>query len=347
MGPQILTIPAQNTTKGAGLAKLLDPIASELGRVEEVLAQQVQGFDPRVSQYVQYVLGGTGKRLRPSLALLAGGATGRVDDAHIALGVIVELIHVATLIHDDVLDESQLRHGLATSNAHWGNEISVLLGDCLFAHALRLAASYPTTNVCRLVSEATNTVCSGEILQTQRRFDLDLTVNQYLDIINMKTGALFAVSCELGALLNGASPPVVKSLREYGANLGIAYQIYDDCVDIFGQEHQAGKSLGTDMKNGKLTLPFILLLEHVRPETRADLGKMIFRHDPHEHRELLGIVMSNGVIAESLATIDKYIVRAEESLSSLPPTIFGDTLSTLSRYLSEQSRALMKELVVT
>ena len=238
---------------GKNLAELLEPIAAELPRVEEALAGQVRGFDHRLGEYVQYILGGTGKRLRPSLALLAGGATGRVTDEHITLAVIVELIHVATLVHDDVLDEADLRHRLPTSNSRWGNEISVLLGDCLFAHALRLAASYPTTEVCRKVSEATNTVCSGEILQIQRRFDLDLTLDQYLGIIHMKTGALFAASCELGALLNAAPAAAVKSMHEFGINLGIAYQIYDDCLDIFGQERQAGKSLGTDMKKGKLT----------------------------------------------------------------------------------------------
>ena len=189
---------------GRNLAELLEPIASELPRVEKALACQVQGFDHRLGEYVQYVLGGTGKRLRPSLALLAGGATGRLAEEHITLAVIVELIHVATLVHDDVLDDAVIRHRLPTSNSRWGNEISVLLGDCLFAHALRLAAGYPSTEVCRKVSEATNTVCSGEILQTQRRFNLDLTLDQYLNIINMKTGALFAVSCELGAILNDA-----------------------------------------------------------------------------------------------------------------------------------------------
>src|ERR1041384_625507 len=133
--------------KVPSLQKLLEPIAAELHRVEAALGEQVQGFDAGVGDYVQYVLGGVGKRLRPTLALLTGGATGGIDEGHIALGVIVELIHVATLVHDDVLDEALLRHGLPTSNSRWGNEISVLLGDCLFAHALRLAASYPTTAV--------------------------------------------------------------------------------------------------------------------------------------------------------------------------------------------------------
>src|SRR5580698_1492900 len=286
---------------GGNLLELLEPIAAELPRVEVALANQVGGFDPRLGEKLQYILGGTGKRLRPSLALLAGGTTGGITENHITLAVIVELIHVATLVHDDVLDEAELRHRLPTSNSRWGNEISVLLGDCLFAHALRLAASYPTTEVCRRVSEATNTVCSGEIVQTQRRFDLDLTVEQYLNIINMKTGALFAVSCELGAVLNGAPPAVVKSMYEFGTNLGIAYQIYDDCLDIFGQECLAGKSLGTDMKKGKLTLPFLLLLQHVSSENRGELGAMILRNDQQEQQDLLRLVLGNGVVGESLA----------------------------------------------
>lgn len=329
--------------ESANLLKLLDPIGAELIRVEEALASQVRGFEPGVNDYIQYVLGGIGKRLRPALALLAGGATGGIDEGHITLGVIVELIHVATLVHDDVLDEAQLRHGLPTSNSRWGNEISVLLGDCLFAHSLRLAAAYPTTTVCRRVSEATNIVCSGEILQTRRRFDMDLTLAQYLDIINMKTGALFAVSCELGALLNAAPPEVVKGYTDFGSNLGIAYQIYDDCVDIFGQERQAGKSLGTDMKKGKLTLPFLLLLQHTDVANRRELGEMIFRDEPGERSRLIRLVMGNGVVSESLLTIDSYISRAEANLASLPVNAYSKTLAGLLHFISDKSKLLLKQ----
>lgn len=332
---------------GGNLLELLEPIAAELPRVEVALANQVSGFDSRLGEQIHYILGGTGKRLRPSLALLAGGTTGGVTEQHITLAVIVELIHVATLVHDNVLDEADLRHRIPTSNSRWGNEISVLLGDCLFAHALRLAASYPTTEVCRRVSEATNTVCSGEIVQTQHRFDLDLTLEQYLDIINMKTGALFAVSCELGAFLNGAPSAIVKRMNEFGTNLGIAYQIYDDCVDIFGQERQAGKSLGTDMKKGKLTLPFLLLLQHVSSENRQELGAMILRHGQQEQQDLLRLVLGNGVVGESLATIDSYISRARTNLAALPPNVYTRTLAALTDYLWGQSRSLLKEAAAT
>ncbi len=306
------------------------------------MAEQVTGFDKRVQHYVDYVLRGSGKRLRPTLALLAGGASGRIYDGHITLGVIVELIHIATLVHDDILDEAQLRHGLETANSRWGNEVSVLLGDCLFAHALKLAASYPTTEVCRRASEATNTVCAGEILQTERRFDVNLVQHQYIDIINMKTGALFAVSCELGASLNGSPPTVVESLREFGTNLGIAYQIYDDCVDILGQERKAGKSLGTDVKKGKLTLPYLLLLQDARPEERRALGDMIFRDEAQDREQLSALVARNDVVNKSLITIDSYIARAEQSLTVLGANQYRQTLAGLLQYLSQQSRQLLQ-----
>jgi octaprenyl-diphosphate synthase len=335
-----------STTLGTpSLLKLLEPISVEVNRVEAALGEQVHRFAPGLAHYVGYVLGGTGKRLRPALALLAGGTTGRMDDGHITLGVIVELIHVATLVHDDVLDEAELRHGLPTSNSRWGNETSVLLGDCLFAHSLRLAAAFPTTAVCRRVSEATNTVCSGEILQNERRFHLDLPLEKYLEIIDMKTGALFAVSCELGGILNAAPANVVKSLSEFGSNLGIAYQIYDDCVDIFGQERQAGKSLGTDVKKGKLTLPYLLLLQHAGADSRQELGEMIFRDEPDAQTQLLNLVRGNGVVSESLLTIDKYIARAEANLADLPSNIYSKTLSDLLAFVARKSRLLLKEQV--
>jgi octaprenyl-diphosphate synthase len=332
-------------TEDGQLLRLLEPISKHLAQVEVTLADQVRGFDPGVTEYVEYVLGVAGKRLRPTLALLAGGATGRIREEHITLGVIVELIHVATLVHDDVLDDANLRHGLVTANSRWGNEISVLLGDCLFAHALSLAANYPTTNVCRRVSESTNTVCAGEILQTQRRFNVDLGVDKYLEIIDMKTGALFAVSCELGAELNGAAPSVVKSMSEFGSNLGIAYQIYDDCVDIFGQERQAGKSLGTDMKKGKLTLPWLLLLQHSSRDSRQEIGELMFRGGTSERARLLSLVSGNGVMPESLAMVHKYIARARASLASLPPDIYSRTLGGLLDYISIKTQLLLKEEV--
>jgi octaprenyl-diphosphate synthase len=342
MGERMLHSNGSRTgSEATDLVRLLEPIAHDLARVEASLLGQVGEFEPGVRDHVRYVLGGTGKRLRPSLALLAAGTTGRVTADHITLGVIVELIHIATLVHDDVLDEAGLRHGLPTANSRWGNDVSVLVGDCLFAHALTLAASYMTTEICRKVGAAANAVCAGEILQTQRRFDLDLSLDDYVNIIRLKTGALFAVSCELGAFLNAAPPTAVKGLSEFGSNLGVAYQIYDDCVDIFGQERQAGKSLGTDMKTGKLTLPLLLLLQHSAVADRREVSDLIFRAEPGDRARLLDLVLGNGVMAESLSAIETYIARAEANLADLPINPYTATLTNLLGFLANKSRVLL------
>jgi len=332
-----------NNFKKLSLLKLLDPIAGDLQRVEQALLEQVNGFEPHIRSEIRYLLDGSGKRLRPTLALLAGGATGGISDLHVTIGVVVELIHLATLVHDDVIDEAKLRHGQPTANVRWGNETSVLLGDCLFARALHLTATYSTTDICRRVSAAANTVCAGEILQNQHCFDVNLSRERYFDMINMKTGALFAVSCELGALLNGTVPSVVQRMNDFGSHLGIAYQIYDDCVDIFGQERHAGKSLGTDMKKGKLTLPLLLLLEHTEADRRAEVGEVIFRGSDADRRQLLNLALGNGVIAESLLTIDNHVRQARTKLDGLADNVCTRTLTGLMDLISHKSRALMKE----
>jgi octaprenyl-diphosphate synthase len=263
------------------------------------------------------------------------------------MGVVVELIHLATLVHDDVLDEADLRHGRPAAHARWGNTVSVLLGDCLFARALHLTATHTNTDICCLVSAAANTVCAGEILQNQHSFDLDLSREQYLDMINMKTGALFALSSELGALLNEAPPRLVEQMRDFGSRLGIAYQIYDDCVDIFGQENASGKSLGTDMKKGKLTLPLLLLLEHIDADRRQSVGEIIFHGAADERHRLLKLALGNGVVTESLLTIDRYVQQARAKLAGLPDNAHLQALTGLMDFIGYKTETLMKEAATT
>ena len=190
--------------------------------------------------YVSYILGTSGKRIRPALSLLIGGACG----AHrrpSKTRIVLELIHLATLVHDDIMDGAALRRAQPTAAAKWGNALSVLLGDCLFAHALELAASFDSTHISRKIARSSNEVCTGEILQTQRRFDLALTIPEYFRIISMKTAALFSSAAELSAWLSGASPVVQENMRQYGDLLGTAYQIYDDCLDLTGNEARPAK----------------------------------------------------------------------------------------------------------
>src|SRR5262245_34556317 len=234
--------------------EIVEPVKPFLGKVAESLARQVNEFNPEITKYVQYALSSQGKQIRPALVALSGAAFGNANEGLLKVAVIIEMVHLATLVHDDVMDEAQLRRSRPTLAANWGNEISVLVGDCLFAHALALAASFPTPEVCRAVAKATNTVCTGEILQTNQRRNFHLSREDYLKALEMKTGELFALSCELGASLAGASKTEQTILRNYGLALGTAYQLYDDCLDLFGSEKIVGKSLGTDLGTGKITL---------------------------------------------------------------------------------------------
>jgi octaprenyl-diphosphate synthase len=322
------------------LSEILQPVSAELAQVEELLVRQVGAFDVEVRPYAEYVLANSGKRLRPMLALLAGGAAGKLADAHITLGVIVEMIHIATLVHDDINDEAAMRHNSPTANARWGNETAVLLGDCLFAQALHLAASYPTTTVCRKISEATNTVCAGEILQTRYRFDPTLSTGQYFKIIEMKTAALFAVSCELGAVLSGANDARVAALRHFGHALGVAYQIFDDCVDLFGQERLAGKSLGADRSKGKLTLPLLLLLESLPPSEKRAVAAQIFDENPQKNAQLLSLLRTNGALQHTLETVHETLAAAQQRAANWPDSPYAASLAALPRFLLEQTEAL-------
>src|SRR6266851_1458325 len=255
--------------------QIAEPVEPFLEAVASRLEKQVREFDPALAPYAEYALTGQGKHLRPALVALSANAVGELNDSHITVAVIIEMVHLATLVHDDVMDEAEIRRGRLTLGANWGNEIAVLFGDCLFAQALKLAASFPTPEICRAVAMATNTVCAGEILQTQHRGDFNFTRKDYFKVLEMKTAELFALSCELSACLSGTALDVREVLRHFGIAFGTAYQLYDDCVDLFGSEAAAGKSLGTDLAKGKLTLPVLLLWERVDTADRRRLEDLV------------------------------------------------------------------------
>lgn len=308
-------------------------IGKRLKEVEERIRGEAKAFDPGLEGYVSYVLATGGKRIRPALALLAGGATGGGTDDHVRLGVVLELIHLATLVHDDIMDGAALRRAEPTAAARWGNSLSVLLGDCLFARALEMAASFDSTHISRRIAQASNEVCTGEILQTQRRFDLTLTIPGYFRIIRMKTAALFAVATELAAWINGADALTQERLREYGELLGTAYQIYDDCVDLVGEEKSAGKTLGTDLAKGKLTLPVLYLMEEATEVQRNQLNRLILRQEPIDISVLAGIAGYAGAITRSLQTAGGMLQHARETLEVLPASDGREALTGITRYL--------------
>ena len=321
--------------KSAALKSTFELINAQLYSVEERIRQQARAFDPGVEGYVAYAIESHGKRLRPALALLAGGATGNICPSHFDLAVVVELIHAATLVHDDILDGAEKRRGQPTANAKWGNAISVLLGDCLFAHALKLSTGFPNGEISRRIAHAASDVCSGEIIQTQRRFDLKLSVADYYKIIEMKTAALFAVSTELGAFINEAAPEVISALRVFGLRLGTAYQIYDDCIDLAGNEAKAGKTLGSDLRKGKLTLPVLHLLQTSTAAERHELSEIILNGDEADITVLVDRAITSGALKSAVATGRKMLREADAQLALVPANKYRDALANLVRTLDQ------------
>lgn len=308
-------------------------VKPELERVEALVLAQSRAFDPAVEGYVSYVGRSSGKRIRPALALLAGGATGGIQDTHRKLSVVLELIHIASLVHDDIMDGAEIRRGMPTAAAKWGNALSVLLGDALFAYALELATEFDEVAICRSISRASRDVCCGEILQTQRRFDLNLSVAEYMRIIEMKTAALFAAASELGARLNDQPAEVQAALRRYGLLLGTAYQIYDDCLDLVGDEKAIGKTLGTDLRKGKLTLPVLYLLEGASEAQRQKLSRMLIKGEPMDASILAGIADYVGSIGRAIRTAAQLLADADAGLVCLPSSPYLDAMKSVTAYL--------------
>lgn len=305
----------------------------ELDRVEARIREQAASFDPAVEPYVAYILNTTGKRIRPALTFLAGGATGAIGEDHHKLATILELIHVATLVHDDIIDGAELRRQAPTANAKWGNALSVLLGDCLFSHALMLSTEFEDSGVSRKVAMAANEVCSGEIIQTQRRFDMKLGREDYFDIIRKKTAALFAAAMELAARLNGCDGELCEALRGFGLDLGTAYQIYDDCVDLVGDERDYGKTLRTDLNKGKLTLPILNLLAAASERQREKLNRLLLQHEPIDLSALANIADYVGAIEASVDTGESLVAAARSRLGILPEGEHKSALVGITDYL--------------
>ncbi len=323
----------QSTAALGGLAFPFELVKIRLAEVDQLISDQARAFDPGVEGYVSYVCEISGKRIRPALAVLAGGASGILDDGHVKIGAIVELVHLATLVHDDIMDGADIRREMPTASAKWGASLSVLLGDCLFARALELAADFNDNEISRRISSAASQVCQGEILQTQRRFDLNLSRDEYFEIIAMKTGALFAVAAELGARVAGADRAAQENLREFGMKVGTAYQIYDDCLDLVGEEKTVGKTLGTDLTKGKLTLPLINLIESAKPAQREKINRRLLMKEPIDVTALAGIADYDGAIERAVGTARELIEDARRHLSGLADSPYRNGLDAVTRHL--------------
>jgi len=279
------------------------PIAVDLEETDRILAAALAQYRSQFGPLIQHLKHYRGKRLRPSLLLLAAKASGAVAPAHHVLAAAVEMIHTATLVHDDVLDEAAVRRRLPTVNAEWGNKTSILLGDMLFTHAFHLTSTVDG-RACGIIGAATNRVCAGELRQVCQGGNLDLSEVDYFAIIEGKTAALTECSCRLGALYAGTSDEVAECMANFGRGLGLAFQIADDLLDLVGDERTAGKTLGTDLAQRKLTLPLIHCLNALPGSDAKGL------------REAIRGNVSNRVMAALARTESlRYARRRAESLA--------------------------------
>jgi octaprenyl-diphosphate synthase len=319
------------------LQTLYEPIRTELAAVEALLKAELRSEFPFVDELVRYgcLLGG--KRLRPALVLLTARAVGhRITAAHITLAAVVEMIHTATLVHDDVLDEAQMRRHLATVNARWDNEASVLLGDFLFTHAFYLASTLDSVQGCRLIGRATNVVCEGELRQKGTRGNYAISETEYLEIIEAKTAELTAVSCRLGALFAGGGEELVEQLDGFGRDLGIAFQIADDLLDVLGEERTTGKSLGTDLEKQKPTLPLIRALELASPADRQALLDIV--QGEERRGDLLAPYLRRYAALEyARQRALGFAQRARRRLDALPASPARDVLAAMTEFVVSRS----------
>jgi octaprenyl-diphosphate synthase len=315
------------------LRALYAPVRDELEQVEEMLRTELTSRFPFVDRMVKHGFRLGGKRLRPALVLLSAQSSGRSKPDHLVLAVAVELIHTATLTHDDVLDEATMRRHLDTVNARWDNEASILLGDYLVAHAISMVGALESTFACRAIGDACQVMCQGELRQIESRGRFDLGEDEYLEIIAEKTAALCACCCRLGSYYAGAEPRQQEALVRYGTDLGVAFQITDDLLDILGDEATAGKSLGTDLVKEKATLPLIRLLNQSGAAERAEVLGILSRSGNHRSEALRPWFHRTDALAYARQKAVWFTQRAREHLAILPPTPARTALEELADFV--------------
>lgn len=312
------------------------PIQDDLERTKEIFDDELISDLPLVNEFCQRVRAYRGKMLRPALLLLSGKACGELTPAHHTLAAVVEMVHIATLVHDDVLDEADERRRQSTICSTDGNVAAVLLGDCLISHAFHLCSSLKSQFASRRVGATTNTVCEGELLQNHLR-GLD-TVDEatYFDIVRRKTGALTAVACELGSHCAGASSEVVRATAAFGMSAGVAFQIIDDVLDVNGERETVGKTLGLDLALGKLTLPTIHCLAHADAQTASALRDVLGGRRAFNREEIGDWLDATHSIDYARSVAAEHVERALGYLESVPPGDAKDSLTAMARFIIDR-----------
>ena len=312
------------------------PVAADLAEADRIFAEALAGHPSPVAPLVHHLRHYRGKRLRPALLLLTAKACGGITPHHHVLAAAVEMIHTATLVHDDVLDEAATRRHVPTFNAEWGNKASILLGDMLFTQAFHLT-SRVDRRACELIGGAPHRVCAGELKQVCHRGDWHLSEADYFDILDGKTAALTAVCGRLGAVYAGASDDTAEKLAEYGRCVGLAFQIADDLLDLTGDEAKAGKTLGTDLEEGKLTLPLIHAL-HTLPQPAADDLRELLQSRQPDRRRVAELLARTGSLGYAKRSAEEFGRQARAALAPLPPSECKHILEQLTEWSVRRER---------
>lgn len=318
-------------------SSIIEPIAADMDAVNAVIRRQLHSDVPLVSQIAEYIISAGGKRIRPMLVLLVANAFGYRGTHHHDLAAVIEFIHTATLLHDDVVDESSLRRGRKTANALFGNAASVLVGDFVYSRAFQMMVAVGNMRVMQILADATNVIAEGEVLQLLNMHDPDVTEERYLQVIRSKTAKLFEAAAQLGALIAGADEAAIGAAAEYGRSLGTAFQLIDDVLDYSGHALDIGKNVGDDLREGKPTLPLIYLIQHGNTEERQLVRTCIEHGDAERFDEILGAITDSGALDYTKREAEKAARRAAESMSSISNSLFKDSLIQLCAFAVDRN----------
>jgi octaprenyl-diphosphate synthase len=311
-------------------------IAADMAEVDRVIARRLDSGVPLVGTVSQYIISAGGKRLRPALLLLMAGALGYEGKQRHNLAAVVEFIHTATLLHDDVVDESTLRRGRPTANESFGNPASVLVGDFLYSRAFQMMVDSGEMRVMEVLAEATNVIAEGEVLQLMNMHDASLDEAGYLRVIRSKTAKLFEASTRLAAILANASPELEQACAEYGQALGTAFQVIDDVLDYDGDAQELGKNLGDDLREGKNTLPLIIAMQRGTEQERELIRHAIENGEVQAMQDIVAIVRHTGALEATRQAASAEAQRAIDSLSLLTETSYRVALQTLAEQLLDR-----------
>lgn len=319
------------------LQQLYALIGDDMLAVDAVIRQRLRSEVVLVNQVAEYIIAGGGKRMRPALVLLSAGALDYSGAHHHELAAVVEFIHTATLLHDDVVDESALRRGRDTANAVFGNAASVLVGDFLYSRAFQMMVQVGQMRVMQVLSSATNIIAEGEVLQLMNCHDPDVDEARYLQVIRYKTAKLFEAAAQLGAILAGASPEQEQALSAYGMHLGTAFQLVDDVLDYSGQEADTGKHLGDDLAEGKPTLPLIYVMQNGTPEQAACVRRAIETGGRDDFPLVLDAIRSSGALEHARGRAREAAEQAKMAISILPDSNYKRSLLELAAFAVDRS----------